>query len=247
MITISHLTRTFPRKGGGTNVAVNDLSFSIERGEIFALLGPNGAGKTTTIHMLTTLLAPTSGTILYEGIPLAGNEQSIKAKLGIVPQNLNFDQELSVEENLDLAARLYHLPKEERASRIKELLAYVELSDVAKENTRKLSGGMKRRLLIARALLHRPSILFLDEPTVALDPQVRRMIWELIKKMAGDGATVLLTTHYIEEAEVLANRVAILREGTCVALDTPLALMARTHTSSLEDAFISLTGEKGGF
>ncbi|BEU87922.1 ATP-binding cassette domain-containing protein [Selenomonas sp. TAMA-11512] len=247
MIELSHLTRTFQRKDGSEKVAVSDLSLSIKEGEIFALLGPNGAGKTTTIRMLTMLLTPTSGTITYDGFPLTGNELELKKHLGVVPQHINFDQDLSVEENMQLFARLYRIPPNERMIRIKELLNYVELTDVAKESTRTLSGGMKRRLLIARALLHRPSILVLDEPTVALDPQVRRLIWSLIRKLASDGAAVLLTTHYIEEAEALASRVAILDHGKCVALATPDAIKHMTNSETLEDAFIALTGKRGNF
>ena len=246
MIELSHLTRTFQKADGSEKVAVDDLSLSIRRGEIFALLGPNGAGKTTTIRMITMLLSPTSGSITFDGLPMEGNELTVKAHLGVVPQHINFDQELSVVENMQLFARLYRIPSAERERRITELLDYVELADVAKESTRTLSGGMKRRLLIARALLHRPSILILDEPTVALDPQVRRLIWDLIRKMAADGAAVLLTTHYIEEAEALASRVAILDRGRCVALDTPDAIKRATNRETLEDAFIALTGKRGG-
>lgn len=247
LIELSHLTRVFQKADGDKKTAVDDLSLSINRGEIFALLGPNGAGKTTTIRMITMLLAPTAGNITFDGLPLEGNERELKKRLGVVPQHINFDQELSVVENMQLFARLYRIPSADREDRIKELLDYVELADVAKESTRTLSGGMKRRLLIARALLHRPSILILDEPTVALDPQVRRLIWTLIRKMAQDGAAVLLTTHYIEEAEALASRVAILNHGRCVAMGTPDTIKRTTNSETLEDAFIVLTGKRGGF
>lgn len=246
MIELSHLTRVFQKADGSEKIAVDDLSLSINRGEIFALLGPNGAGKTTTIRMITMLLTPTFGNITFGGLPLEGNELELKKYLGVVPQHINFDQELSVEENMHLFTRLYRIPSKEREIRIAELLDYVELSDVAKESTRTLSGGMKRRLLIARALLHRPSILILDEPTVALDPQVRRLIWELIRKMAADGAAVLLTTHYIEEAEALASRVAILNHGKCVALGSPDDIKRTMCSETLEDAFIAITGKRGG-
>ncbi|SFT49809.1 ABC-2 type transport system ATP-binding protein [Selenomonas sp. GACV-9] len=225
MITIENLTKRFPHKtkaGKNTDkTAVDGLSLSIGAGEIFGLLGPNGAGKTTTIRMLTMQTQPTSGRICYEGRALAAYAQELKSVIGVVPQHVNFDQDLTVGENLELHARLHHMKGEDRRQRIHELLQYVELTDVVNDGVRRLSGGMKRRLLIARALLHRPRILFMDEPTVALDPQVRRRIWQLIRQMARDGVTVFLTTHYIEEAESLCDRVAILNKGRLVALDTP--------------------------
>ena len=218
--------------------AVDNVSFSIERGEIFGLLGKNGAGKTTTIKMLTLQLKPTAGEIFFDGRSTLGNEIFIKSLLGLVPQHLNFDQDLTVEENLELHARLHHLPKIERRKRIDELLKFVELEKFRRANVRELSGGMKRRLLIIRALIHRPKILLLDEPTVALDPQVRRKIWELIVKLKAQGITIILTTHYIEEAEFLCDRVAILNRGRLVALDTTENLCAG---HSLEETFIALT------
>ena len=222
----------------GSVRAVDNLSLTIERGEVFGLLGKNGAGKTTTIKMLTLQLKPTAGKIFFEGRTIDGNEIFIKSLLGLVPQHLNFDQDLTVEENLELHARLHHLKKIERRERIDELLKFVELEKVRKSFVRKLSGGMKRRLLIVRALIHRPKILFLDEPTVALDPQVRRKIWELIKNLKAQGITIVLTTHYIEEAETLCDRVAILNRGKLVALDTTENLCAG---KSLEEIFIELT------
>lgn len=222
----------------GSLRAVDGLSFKIERGEVFGLLGKNGAGKTTTIKMLTLQLKPTAGEIFFEGRPIRGNELFIKNLLGVVPQHLNFDQDLTVEENLELHARLHHLPKVERRTRIDELLNFVELQKVRRSFVRELSGGMKRRLLIVRALIHRPQILFLDEPTVALDPQVRRKIWELITDLKAQGITIVLTTHYIEEAEVLCDRVAILNCGKLVALDTTKNLCAER---SLEEIFLALT------
>ncbi|MBR4903347.1 MAG: ABC transporter ATP-binding protein [Selenomonadaceae bacterium] len=218
--------------------AVDRLSFKIFSGEVFGLLGKNGAGKTTTIKMLTLQLKPTTGEILFEGQKVIGNEIFIKSLLGVVPQHLNFDQDLTVEENLELHARLHHLKKSARLERIAELLKFVELEKVGKSFLRELSGGMKRRLLIIRALIHRPKILFLDEPTVALDPQVRRKIWELIKNLKAQGITIVLTTHYIEEAEFLCDRAAILNRGKLVALDTIKNLCAG---QSLEEKFIELT------
>lgn len=238
MITIENLTKRFPHKTkAGKNTektAVDDLSISIGAGEIFGLLGPNGAGKTTTIRMLTMQTQPTSGRICYEGRELAAYAQALKSVIGVVPQHVNFDQDLTVGENLELHARLHHMKGEERQQRIRELLAYVELTDVVNDGVRRLSGGMKRRLLIARALLHRPRILFMDEPTVALDPQVRRRIWQLIRQMARDGVTVFLTTHYIEEAESLCDRVAIMNKGRLVALDTPQAFCEQLGRYTVE-------------
>ncbi len=225
MIEIRNLGKKFPYRDKNGNMAwktaVKELNLSIPAGSIFGLLGPNGAGKTTTIRMLTLQLMPSSGEICYMGQCVAGHEQAMKSLIGVVPQHINFDQDLTVGENLELHARLHHMGAQERKQRIGELLEYVELTDVINERVRSLSGGMKRRLLIARALVHRPRILFLDEPTVALDPQVRRRIWELIRSMAENGATVVLTTHYIEEAENLCAQVAILNRGELAAVDTP--------------------------
>ena len=244
LVRVENLVKDFRHTGAAgkaeTKRAVDGLSFAVARGEIFGLLGPNGAGKTTTIRMLTMLTRPTSGAIFYEGKPLFGNEPQVKELIGVVPQQVNFDQDLTAGENLELHARLHHMGAAERRARIAELLAFVELADVRRDPVRRLSGGMKRRLLIARALVHRPRILFLDEPTVALDPQVRRRIWELIRRMAQDGVTVLLTTHYIEEAESLCARVAIMNRGHLAALDTPAALRER-----LGEFVVEWDGEAG--
>ena len=227
MMRAQALVKTYPRKNGTIKRAVDGLSFTVAKGETFALLGPNGAGKTTTIHMMTLMERPNAGEIFYQEQQAQAGDLSLRGLIGVVPQQVNFDQDLTVGENLELHARLYHLPKHERQQRTAELLAYVHLEDVRQENVRRLSGGMKRRLLIARALMHRPQVLFMDEPTVALDPQVRRKIWGLIRQLTAEGVTVFLTTHYIEEAENLAQHVAILRAGKLVALGTPTALTER--------------------
>lgn len=225
MLTINSLVKKFPTKNKDGKIllktAVDNLNLNINSGEIFGLLGPNGAGKTTTIRMLTMLTKPTSGKILYDNKDIFSNEQEIKKYIGVVPQHINFDQDLTVWENMELHGRLHHMPTKQRHQRINELLEYVELQDRVNDSVKKLSGGMKRRLLIVRALMHNPKILFLDEPTVALDPQVRRRIWDLIRRLPKDGVTVVLTTHYIEEAENLCNRVAILNKGKLIKLDTP--------------------------
>ena len=233
MIKLDGITKKF-----GDFTAVDNLSFEIFGGEVFGLLGKNGAGKTTTIKMLTMQLKPTAGKIFFEGKSQTGNELEIKKFIGIVPQHLNFDQDLTVGENLELHARLHHLEKSARKKRIDELLNFVELESVKNSFVKKLSGGMKRRLLIVRALIHRPKILFLDEPTVALDPQVRRKIWDLIQKLKSHGITIVLTTHYIEEAEFLCDRAAILNSGKLTALDTIENLCSGR---SLEEVFIELT------
>jgi ABC-2 type transport system ATP-binding protein len=229
MIQIQKLVKQF-----GDRLAVNQLDLQIAPGETFGLLGPNGAGKTTTIRMLTMLTRPTAGTIVINGQQLPGDEQAVKATIGVVPQHLNLDIDLTVWENLDLHGRLHHIAAGERRQRIQELLEYVELQDRAGDMVQKLSGGMKRRVMIARALLHRPQILFLDEPTVGLDPQVRRRLWDLIRRLNSQGLTVLLTTHYIEEAESLCQRVAIMDQGKLIALDSPGELCRRVGEFAVE-------------
>ncbi|WP_231036176.1 ABC transporter ATP-binding protein [Pectinatus sottacetonis] len=225
MLRLCTLKKVFSYKNalGKTDdkIAVDNLNLQINNNEIFGLLGPNGAGKTTTIRMLTMLTKPTSGKIYYDNLTTDENPKNIKGLIGVVPQHINFDQDLTIGENMHLHGRLHHMTKQARVSRINELLSYVELSDRINDSVRSLSGGMQRRLLIVRALMHKPSILFLDEPTVALDPQVRRRIWDLIRKMHQLGVTIVLTTHYIEEAESLCGRVAIMNRGKLIALDSP--------------------------
>ena len=236
MIEIKNLCKKFENK-----IAVDNLSFKINSSEIFGLLGKNGAGKTTTIRMMTLQSKPTSGEIFYDGESIINREVEVKKIIGVVPQHINFDQDLTVYENMELHARLHHIKNFER--RIDELLKYVELEDVINYDVRKLSGGMKRRLLIIRALIHKPKILFLDEPTVALDPQVRRKIWLLIRQLKSQGVTIILTTHYIEEAEKLCDRVAFINRGKLIALDTPENFCA-VHQKNLEEVFIKLVGDK---
>ena len=223
MIQIKGLVKQF-----GDRIAVNHLDLEIGSGEVFGLLGPNGAGKTTIIRMLTMLTRPTAGEIHINDCTLPADEEKVKAMLGIVPQHFNLDPDLTVGENLDLHGRLHHMEAGDRKLRIAELLDYVELQERVHDKVQSLSGGMKRRLMIARALFHRPRILFLDEPTVGLDPQVRRKLWDLIRRLQSESFTVLLTTHYIEEAEALCGRVAILEKGKLIALDSPEELRRRT-------------------
>jgi len=229
MITTEKLTKVY-----GEVKAVEDLNLTIGSGEIFGFLGPNGAGKTTTIRMLTTLTKPTSGHALINGFDVLRQPHQVKKLIGVVQQHLSLDRELSVRENMELHARLHHLKLSERRQRITELLKYVELTEQANQVVEQLSGGMKRRLMIARALIHRPKLLFLDEPTVGLDAQTRRRLWELIRRMNLDGTTVLLTTHYIEEAEALCGRVGIIHQGHLIALGSPLELRQRLGLVTLE-------------
>ncbi len=222
MICIEGLVKKFAER-----TAVDNLNLTIEQGETFGLLGPNGAGKTTTIRILTMLTRPTAGFIRISGWRLPQDELAVKSMIGVVPQHFNLDADLTARENLDLHGRLHHMPRQLRQERIAELLDYVELTARRHDMVHTFSGGMKRRLMIARALLHKPQVLFLDEPTVGLDPQVRRRLWDLIRRLNADGLTVLLTTHYIEEAQNLCRRVAIMEKGRLIALNSPTALCER--------------------
>ena len=220
MIKIENLTKRF-----GERIAVAGIDLEIKRGEIFGLLGPNGAGKTTTVRILTLLSKKKSGSVKICGYDIEKDSERIKELIGVVPQHMSLDQDLTGRENLVLQARLHHLKnKAAMEQRIDEILNFVELADRADDSSRKYSGGMKRRLMIGMALLHKPKMLFLDEPTVGLDPQVRRKMWNLIRKMNEAGMTVLLTTHYIEEADQLCRRVAIMNRGRIIAVDTPQKL-----------------------
>ncbi|MHB9138355.1 MAG: ABC transporter ATP-binding protein [Victivallaceae bacterium] len=214
MITVENIHKNY-----GRTAAVDGVSFTIGRGEIFGLLGPNGAGKSTMIRMLTALTRPDAGVCAIDGHDVVREAAVIKSLIGVVPQENNLDRELSVEDNLYIYGRLHQLA--ELDSRIDGVLREVELAERRKCLVNQLSGGMKRRLIIARALLTNPAVLFLDEPTIGLDPQIRRQLWEIVRRAALAGRTVLLTTHYIEEAEALCGRVGILRKGRLIALDTP--------------------------
>ena len=229
MIRIENLKKSYK------NIhALKGISFSVPPGELFAYLGPNGAGKTTTIRILTGLTRRTSGDAWLGGFHIERESLKAKRKFGLVMQSINLDQELTIFENIDIHCRLFNMSFAERKKKIDELLAYVDLVDRKKSLVKQLSGGMKRRLMIARAMVHSPQILFLDEPTVGLDAEIRRRIWALIKKIQNTGATILLTTHYIEEAEFLANRVAFLDEGKIVVIDTPQNLMEQTGTWAID-------------
>jgi ABC-2 type transport system ATP-binding protein len=229
MITTFNLTKHF-----GTLAAVQSVSFSVEKGEVFGLLGPNGAGKTTTIRMLTTLLSPTSGTASVAGYDVSRDAMRVKRSIGVVPQMLNLDIDLTCSQNLEYHGRLHRMNRSERTARTEELLRFVGLWEKKDTPVEHLSGGMRRRLLIARGLLHRPQVVFMDEPTVGLDPQARRLIWGMIESLRRSGITLMLTTHYIEEADALCDRVAIMRTGKIIALDAPSVLRAGVGKYSLE-------------
>jgi ABC-2 type transport system ATP-binding protein len=215
----------------------------VRPGEIFALLGPNGAGKTTTIQMLTTLLRPTGGRIMIDGLDPVRRQRDVRRRFGIVFQDPTLDFDLTAYENMELHGVLYHVPRRTRAERIQSLLTLFELWEKRGNKVKEFSGGMKRRLEIARGLLHTPKILFLDEPTLGLDPQSRNQLWSHVRQLnQTEGVTVFLTTHYMDEAERVAHRIAIIDHGRIVALGSPDELKAQTRTDSLEAAFLALTG-----
>jgi ABC-2 type transport system ATP-binding protein len=238
MIDVQNLVRTF-----GDFTAVNDISFNVAEGEIFAFLGPNGAGKSTTIKMLTTLLRPSAGTIRLNGLDPNIKQREARQSFGIVFQDPSLDQEQTAYENMELHGVLYHVPRKVRAERIEILLKTFELWDRKDGMVKTFSGGMKRRLEIARGFLHTPKILFLDEPTLGLDPQSRNQLWTHVKQLnETERTTVFLTTHYMDEADRVAHRIAIMDHGTIVAQGTSAELKAQTETDSLEAAFLALTG-----
>src|SRR4051795_2565029 len=238
MIHVERLVKSF-----GDVKAVDDISFDVGAGEIFAFLGPNGAGKTTTIQMLTTLLRPTSGSIAIDGIDPAARPLDVRRRFGIVFQDPSLDHELTAYENMDLHGVLYHVPRRARAERIQTLLTLFELWDRRDARVKTFSGGMKRRLEIARGFLHTPKILFLDEPTLGLDPQSRNQLWSHVKRVnEAENVTVMLTTHYMDEADRVAHRVGIIDHGKLVTQGTPAEIKEQTGTTSLEDAFLKLTG-----
>ena len=226
-------------------IAVNKISFNVNKGEIFAFLGPNGAGKTTTIRMLTTMLKPNSGKILVNNFNTLNKQQEVRSSFGIVFQDFSLDNELTALENLNFHAALYSVPKKLAQERIEHLLKLVDLWDRRNDFIKTFSGGMKRRLEIARGLIHHPKILFLDEPTLGLDPQTRNKMWDYVKKLnEEEKMTVFFTTHYMHEAEKYAHRIAIIDHGKIITMGTSAQLRKNTKTKSLEDAFLKLTGHK---
>lgn len=232
------------KKEYGSLIAVNGISFSVSRGEIFAFLGPNGAGKSTTIKMLTTLLKPTGGKMQIDGKDPVTENKEVRKSFGIVFQDPSLDDDLTAYENMEFHGVLYGLPKEIRKERIPQLLNFVGLWVRSNNLVKHFSGGMKRRLEIARGLLHHPKILFLDEPTLGLDPQTRNHIWTYIQNLnKKEGVTIFFTTHYMDEAERIARKIAVIDQGMIIAQGAPEELKKQAGANSLEDAFLSLTGK----
>jgi ABC-2 type transport system ATP-binding protein len=239
IITVQNLVKKF-----GNFVAVDDISFIVEPGEIFAFLGPNGAGKSTTIKMLTTLLQPTDGKMNLNGHNPVNDSNAVRRSFGIVFQDFSLDDELTAYENMEFHGVLYNVAPKLRRERIEQLLQLVDLWERRNDQVKKFSGGMKRRLEIARGLLHHPKIFFLDEPTLGLDPQTRTHIWNYIQELnRTEGITIFFTTHYMEEAEKVAQRIAVIDHGKIVAIGTASELKQQTGTNSLEEAFLHLTGK----
>lgn len=238
IIEVAHLTKKF-----GDFTAVDDISFSVKAGERFAFLGPNGAGKSTTIKMLTTLLSPTEGTLRIAGHDPVADADAARKSFGIVFQDPSVDEDLTAWENMEFHGVLYGIPTALRRERTEELLRFVELYDRKDAYVKDFSGGMKRRLEIARGLLHHPKIIFLDEPTLGLDPQTRNHMWQYLEKLNKDeGTTVFFTTHYMEEADKVAERIAVIDHGKIVAMGSGEELKKQTGTATLEEAFLKLTG-----
>lgn len=227
----------------GDIVAVDDISFEVKKGEIFAFLGPNGAGKSTTIKMLTTMLRPSAGELRLAGHDVTKERDSARKAFGIVFQDPSLDEELSAYENMELHGVLYGIPKKRRQERIRELLELVELWSRQDSMVKTFSGGMRRRLEIARGLLHEPRVLFLDEPTLGLDTQTRNLMWNYVKKLSDEkGMTIFFTTHYLDEAEDVAEQIAIIDHGKIIARGTSASLAKQTKTKNLEAAYLKLTG-----
>lgn len=238
IIEVKNLTKKFK-----DFTAVDSVSFAVAQGEIFAFLGPNGAGKSTTIKILTTLLKPTSGSIELNGNNPVTKSDAVRHSFGIVFQDPSLDDELTAWENMEFHGVLYGLEKQIRRTRIEQLLKFVELWERKDDLVKKFSGGMKRRLEIARGLIHHPKILFLDEPTLGLDPQTRNHIWSYIKNLSQEEQmTVFFTTHYMAEADKAADRVAIIDKGKIAAEGSPQELKTQTATENLEDAFLKIVG-----
>ncbi|HEV2601398.1 MAG TPA: ABC transporter ATP-binding protein [Candidatus Babeliales bacterium] len=243
ILTITNLCKEY-RSDKGTSVhALNDISLTINEGEIFGLLGVNGAGKTTLSSILATLHPATSGTILFKGESIYTNLIAYRRSLGFCPQKQNLDPELSVEENLIFAGRYLLMPEETIQHRVNNLMEQLELTRYAKFNVNALSGGNKQRILIGRALMHSPSIIILDEPTVGLDPDIRRTLWKLIRSLKDAGITTILTTHYLDEAEVLSDRICILHKGKIRLIESVATLKEQHQLNNLEEIFIKLTKE----
>jgi ABC-2 type transport system ATP-binding protein len=239
-LQITDLVKRYPT---GTE-ALRGVSLSIAEGEFFGLLGPNGAGKSTLIHCTTGLAQPTSGAIEVFGHDAIENYEQARVSVGLAPQDLNLDWFLTLEETLDYHGGYFGMPKKERRERSQELLEAFSLTHKKDDRTRTLSGGMKRRLILARALMHRPKLLILDEPTAGVDVELRLELWHYVQRINAEGTTILLTTHYLEEAEQLCDKIAFINDGQIVATGTSDELAEQYEVSSLEDAYLELVGRK---
>ena len=238
IITVKGLTKYY-----GDLKAVDNIDFEIAKGECFGFLGPNGAGKTTLMGIIYCFMPPSAGDVRVFGMDVNKNPGEIKARIGVMPQEDNLDPDFSVLENLIVYARYFDIPKKDSSKISWELLDFVELRQKADVNIKDLSGGMKRRLLLARALVNNPELLILDEPTTGLDPHSRLSVWEKLRQLKSKGTTLILTTHYMEEAERLCDRVAIMDSGRIVAIDSPSSLMEK-HGGNLETVYLKLTGRR---
>ncbi len=238
-IEVEQITKLF-----GSFCAVSELSFSVEHGELFGLLGPNGAGKSTLIRMLTTLVTPTSGSARVSGFDVTHQAYQVRQSIGVIPQAMTSDPDLSAEENMNIFAKLYGVPRERRKRITKELLEAVDLGQWMDKPVKQFSGGMRRRLEIARGLVHEPKIFFLDEPTTGLDPASRVGVWEMLSRLKKEhDLTILLTTHYMDEADKLCDRIAIVDHGKLVALDSPSTLKASIPGTNILEVSFSRTPE----
>ena len=241
IIEVRNLTKIFISRRAKVT-AVDDISFEVNKGEIFGMIGPNGAGKSTIFAMMSTLIKPTSGSIKVAGFDVEKEDDRIRPIIGIVPQQYSLYPDLTARENLELMGNLYDVPKKVMEERIEYYLKLVNLEAHANRFTGRFSGGMKQRLSVISAVIHDPEIIFWDEPTTGLDPQTRQAIWKLARKFNSEGKTLIFTTHYMEEADRLCDRVAIMNVGKLVALDTPENVKKASNSTSLEDVFIHLTG-----
>jgi ABC-2 type transport system ATP-binding protein len=231
-----------PPRGGGQTVALEGLDLVVNEGEFFGLIGPNGAGKTTTIGVLTTRVIPTGGVAQVAGADVVRESVTVRQRIGVVPQRPNPDRSLDAWENLIYHAAYFGVPRKEAARRATELLDRLGIADKARMKVDQLSGGQQQRLMIARALIHEPMILFLDEPTVGLDPNARNSLWEILRDLHAQGRTIVMTTHYMPEADELSDRIALIDRGRLLALDTPENLKKQTPDGSLETFFITKSG-----
>jgi len=230
-------------KNYGKLCAVDNISFEIMQGECFGFLGPNGAGKTTAMSIIYCFMPPTSGKVTVFGLDVNDKPSAIKARIGVMPQDDNLDPDLAVFQNLMVYARYFDMPKKASTPRAWELLYFVELREKASVNIKDLSGGMKRRLLLARALMNNPDLLIMDEPTVGLDPHSRHAVWDNLAHLKAEGKTTILTTHYMEEAQQVCDRVAIMDNGKIIETGTPADLIKK-YGGDLEDVYLNLTGKK---